>query len=207
MARTAANVTITVPLELKDEMEIFSGQYPGTNWSAIARRAIEQYIQTHRGPVPQIRISLSGSELIIGQFGTALMTRLFFENKMTTEVTIDRRAVSQTVFTGVEKFLASRDTSWNMTPLTLRPNEHIVIPEYFLMDPRNLLEIERLNLVDPKGLTIRTGVQAYVPGFAEPISTEIIDRLPWDYWRDFIDHVKRSYPHLANKTIQTESSP
>src|SRR6266849_1451682 len=120
MARDVTNMTITIPLELKEEMNSFSQNYPETNWSLVARKGIQQYIEAHRGTAPQVRISLDGTELKIdSQSGPSLMTRLFFENRMPTEIIIDRWAINQTVLSGIDLFLASRATSWNMNPIRL----------------------------------------------------------------------------------------
>src|SRR5260370_12414361 len=121
------------------------------------------------------------------------MSRLFFEKRMPAEIIIDRWAINQTVLSGIDLFLASRATSWNMNPIRLRPGEHLVVPDYFLMAPTNLFEVE--DLVNARGLTVKTSIQAYVPGFAEPIRTEMIDRLPFEYWTDFMNNVRHAYLH------------
>jgi len=196
------NVTITVPVELKEKMDKFSKAHPQTNWSLVARTAFDQYIEAQKGPSPRVRISLDGTELTFNsQLGPVLKTRLFFENRMPTEIVIDRYAITQTLLTGNDLFVASRATSWNMAPIRIPQGLQIVVPDFFPMRPQDLLSVEDLVR---SNLTVKSTVEAYAIGFSEPVRTEMIDRLPVEYWRNFMEGVRHAYP-LVKKVVPGES--
>ena len=192
----STNITISVPGDLKQQMDKFSLEHPQTNWSLVARKAIQQYIEAHKGPAPQIGVSLGGTELIFNPLGPVLKTLLVFQNNMPTEITIDRIGVSQTLLAGIGKFIVSR-AAWNMTPHRISPSGQTVVADYFPMLPQDLLTVENLRLVT-SDLTIKSSLEVHVPGFSEPIRAEITDKNSLEDWRNFIQGVRQTYPHIKN---------
>jgi hypothetical protein len=192
----STNLTITVPGELKREMDEFSRHRPETNWSLVARQAIQQYIEAHKGPTPQVRIALDGTELIINsQMGPVMKTLLVFQNRMPTEIVFDRYSITQTLLTGIDLFIASRAV-WNMSPIRIPANGQVVIADFFPMRPLDLFSVEALVT---STVTVKSSVEAYALGFTEPVRTEMIDRLPIEYWKNFMEEVRDAYPHIAKK--------
>ena len=200
------NVTITVPEELKERMDKFAKGRPETNWSLIARRAFDQYIEAQKGPIPRVSIMLDDTRFSFhSQLGPVLETRLYFENRMPTDIVIDRYAITQTIFTGNDLFIASRQTSWNMTPIRIPQALQVVIPDYFAMRPQDVLGVDHLV---KSTLTIKTTIEAYAAGFNEPVRAEVIDRLPAELWKDFVNGVKHFAPLYANQSetnVETQS--
>jgi len=182
-------------------MDRFSIEHPETNWSWVTRTAIQQYIEAHKGPVPQIGVSLGGTELTFSPLGPVLKTLIVFQNKMPTEVVIDRIGITQTLSTGVSKFIVSR-AAWNMTPYRISPSGQCVVADFFPMLPMDLFAVEKLVTAD---LTIKTSLEAYVPGFSEPVRAEITDKISLEDWRNFIEGVKHSFPHI--KPVVEKKAP
>jgi hypothetical protein len=198
------NLTVTVPADLKREMDEFSRRHPSTNWSLVARNAFKQYIEVLKAPAPQVKISQDGTELkVTGDTGPVLKTLLVFRSQMPTEVTFDRYSMTQTLLTGIDKFLASR-AAWRMAPIRVPPNGQIVIADTFPMSPQDLLATDALVT---GGLTVKSSIEAYATGFSDPVRTEIIDRLPQEYWADFMEGVRHAYPHIAKQKVGTGITP
>jgi len=83
------NVTITVPEELKNEMD----KYLEVSWSEICRNAISQYISQRKNPIPQIEMDLRNLYLSDYDFETGYPTLnadFKISNRMNSELKIDR---------------------------------------------------------------------------------------------------------------------
>jgi hypothetical protein len=190
----STNITISVPGDLKQQMDKFSLEHPETNWSFVTRKAIQQYIESNKGPSPQVRIALDGTELIINsQMGPVMKTLLVFQNRMPTEITFDRYSITQTLLTGNDKFIASRAV-WNMSPFRIPPTGQVVVADFFPMRPLDLFDVEELVT---STVTVKSSIEAYAPAFIEPVRAEMIDRLPVEYWKDFMEGVRHAYPHVT----------
>jgi hypothetical protein len=194
MARPVSNITITVPQELKQLMDEFSWEHPGTNWSLIARQAIQQYIETKRVIVPHVGITLDSVDLTFTpQMGSVLKTLLVFQNRMPTEIVVDRVGITQTLLTGIDKFLVSRD-AWHMSPTLIPRSGQSVVADFFPMAPTDLFAIEGLVT---SSLTLKAHIETYVQGFREPVRTEVISKIPLEEWKEFMVRLRRAYPHIA----------
>jgi metal-responsive CopG/Arc/MetJ family transcriptional regulator len=193
----STNITISVPGDLKQQMDKFSLEHPETNWSLVARKAIQQYIESNRGPSPQVRIALDGTELIVNaQMGPVMKTLLVFQNRMPTEIVFDRYSITQTLLAGNDKFIASR-AAWNMSPIRIPSAGQVVVADLFPMRPSDLFDAD--TFVNST-MTVKSSIEAYAPGFSEPVRAEMIDRLPLEYWKNFMEGVGHAYPHIAPKT-------
>jgi hypothetical protein len=83
------NVTITVPEELKTEMD----KYSEVSWSEICRNAISQYIAQRENPKPRIEVYIRSSRLYDFDYETGYPTLIMdfrIENKMNSGITVDR---------------------------------------------------------------------------------------------------------------------
>jgi hypothetical protein len=89
------NVTISIPEDLKNEMDALTE----VNWSEICRGAISLYITQRKNPIPQIELSIYNYRMDAHDFETGYPTltldlRIF--NKMNTEILVDRVLCSLT---------------------------------------------------------------------------------------------------------------
>jgi hypothetical protein len=83
------NVTITVPEELKNEMDKFGE----VSWSEICRNAISLYISQRKDPTPKIELDIRNSWLNDYDFDTGyptLTVDIRIQNRMNSEITVDR---------------------------------------------------------------------------------------------------------------------
>jgi len=83
------NVTITVPEELKAQMDKFSE----VSWSEICRNAISQYISQRENPTPKIELDIRSTRLYVYTVETGYPTLTIdvrIQNRMSSEIIIDR---------------------------------------------------------------------------------------------------------------------
>ena len=83
------NLTISVPEELKTEMDELSE----VNWSEICRKAISKYIAERKNPTPSIELDLRNASLVSQGSETGYPTLIFnlrIHNKMNSDITVDR---------------------------------------------------------------------------------------------------------------------
>src|SRR5260370_30886780 len=183
----STHITITVPRELREQLDEVSVRNPETNWSLVARRAIQQHIQTHTAASPQVGVSLGGTQLIFNeQMGPVLKTLLVFQNRTPIDIIVDKIGITQTLLSGVDKFIASR-AAWNMNaPFQVSTAGRCEIADFFPMAPRDLFASDELVT---SSLTVKSSIEAFVQGFHDPVRAEVVDRIPLEEWKYFMKGV------------------
>jgi len=176
------NVTITVPEELKTQMD----KYSEVSWSEISRNAISQYIAQRENPTPRIDLDFRQSRMDYHDWETGyptLIVDLRIQNRMSTKIIVDRilstarteDKTSHTVVFGQANDLHRKIIQPNSVGLaTLR----LTFPQEKLEECRDKFE----NTFDCKFIC-----SVYVDDFNEPYRQEFTVQIPIDLWNKVIN--------------------
>jgi len=178
------NVTISVPEELKAEMD----KFPEVSWSEICRKAISGYIQSRKNPVPQIQ--MRADEIRPESYHESgyqgLRINLLIQNLMDFEIVVDRILYNVS-------FLTTRG-QWDGAGSDYELYRHAVpandvgSAQFFLkMMREKILHLDKF-LEGTFQCNVRLIV--FVEGFKHPCQQEVRFKIPIDEWKKFVDSVK-----------------
>lgn len=181
-----ANLTISIPDELKEQMD---KQFPEANWSQISRNAIQQYIAARQNVVPKLEIFLQQTIQDINfEIGPGIWTQVRIENRMPIELVVDRILFTTTLYSS-NKFIAGREGA-HLAPVYLLPNGSGSAQYFFAMEPAFLVKSSE----DIKqSVQLRETVRAYVQGFQQPVGAQLQSKIPLDEWQTYITNVKATF--------------
>lgn len=175
------NVTISVPEELKTEMD----NYPEVSWSEICRNAISQYIAQRKNPTPKIELDLRRSGLIADDIETGyptLRVTLKIHNKMDSEITVDRILSHAGLITQDGRILAI-GRAYYLHRKNIGANSsgyaelHLTLPKERIADLKDTFK---------STFDCKIDSYVYVDGFRNDYRQEVRTKIPIDVWNDVV---------------------
>ena len=182
------NVTISVPDELKAEMDKLSE----VSWSEICRNAISRYIAQRKNPTPNIELDLRNARLNRYAFETGYPTLsidLKIHNKMNSEITVDR-ILSNAKFLAEDSRYLPVGSANDLHRRFIGPNSdgfttiHLVLPE------KRIIELQD-KLKSTFDCQIRCAV--IVDGFRNEYNQEVKTIIPIDRWNDLVKQISKTH--------------
>lgn len=176
------NVTITVPDELKAEMD----KLAEVSWSEICRKAITKYIEERKNPTPNFELDIRRSGLIesSNSYETgypSLSVTLRLHNKMASEIMVDR-ILCTARFTESGHVYTLGSTEYLRKKL-ISPNSSGMMEVLF---PISKEKFELLGEVFTSTFTATIDCAVYVEGFREPYVQDVETKIPIDIWKDLV---------------------
>jgi len=177
------NVTISVPDDLKTEMDKFSE----VSWSEICRSAIARYIASRKNPTPQIQ--LMGQEIHLERFEynkgyPGMYVNLLIQNNMDFEIVVDRILYNVS-------FIDDRG-SYRGIGSDADLYKHVVGAnsvggsQFFL--PIIKEKIKSLDRYITKTFQCRIACTVFVEGFGAYYHQEVHGlKIPIDEWKEFVE--------------------
>jgi len=177
------NVTISVPEELKTEMD----KFPEVSWSEICRNAISRYIQARKNPTPQIQ--LRGKEIRPYSYHESgypgLFIDLLIQNNMGFEIVVDR--ILYNVRFDVKGNFRNVGSDVDLYKRVVSANS-MGGSQFFLKMTKD--KIVSLDQCIEKTFQCRIECFVFVEGFNAPYRQDLFElKIPIDEWKEF---VKRS---------------
>ena len=176
------NVTISVPDQLKAEMDTLSE----VNWSEVCRNAISQYIAQRKNPTPNIELDLRNARLTNYDFETGYPTLgidLRIHNKMNSEITVDRILSTAGFITQDRKILAI-GRAYDLYKRNIGSNSvggatiHFVLPKE---------KITSLQSEFNSTFTCNIRCMIFADGFRNPYNQDVRTEIPIDRWKKFVE--------------------
>jgi len=180
------NVTISVPDELKTEMD----KFPEVSWSEICRNAIGSYIQSRKNPTPQIQ--LMGKEIRPYTYHEsgypALLINLLIQNNMSFEIVVDR-IIYNVKFLDAKGNYRGAGSDVDLYKRSIGANS-MGGSQFFMKMTEN--RIMYLNKFLDKTFQCRVECIVFVEGFRAPFRQEIYElKIPIDEWREFVKTISK----------------
>ena len=178
------NVTISVPDELKAEMDKFTE----VSWSEICRNAISQYIAQRKNPTPNIELDLREARLDHYSYETgypALTIPIRIHNKTQSEITVDRIKFNVRVVRedGRQYILGS---GYDLYKKIIGGNSVSEVPVSVTLHKEKIESLAR-EFTSTFYCYIRCVV--FVDGFRNPYNQEVKTRIPIDDWQELVERV------------------
>jgi hypothetical protein len=181
------NVTISVPEELKAEMDKLSE----VSWSEICRNAISAYIAQRKRPTPNIELSLDGAALEHEDFQTGYPTLridLRIHNRMNCEIMLDR-IIGVVDFTH-QTLHVPAGLGYNLHKQVIGSNStgHTQIRVVLLRE-----KLESLASKFTKTFHCKVHCTVFIEGFKSRYDQEFTTRIPIDEWKEVTARVLKMY--------------
>lgn len=177
------NVTISVPDQLKAEMDTLSE----VNWSGLCRKAISQYIAQRKNPTPQIDLDLRGSTLYERFLQTGYPTLridLRIHNKMESDITVDRIIFSAKFIKESSYLAVSSGYYLHKTTVVSNSSRNVTI---HLILHKEVIELLKSKFTSTFNCDIQCVV--YVEDFKNPHKQQLTTQIPIDVWENVIETV------------------
>jgi hypothetical protein len=174
------NVTITVPDELKAEMD----KLAEVSWSEICRNAISLYISQRSNPTPWFELSLERVTVEQSNFQTGYPTLtidLKIHNKTSSELIVDRIIVSARGWKDSHAFPLGIGYGLNKTAII--PNS-AVNRRIFLVLLRE--KIASLENVFTSSFNCEVHFSIYAEGFKNGYEQDLTAKIPIDEWKEVV---------------------
>ena len=175
------NVTISVPEDLKNEMD----QYTEVSWSGICRKAIKRYVDKRKNPTPKIQLDLSSSRLTADVFDTGYPTLtidLRIYNKMDSAITTDRILANISFWKENQIFAVGLTNDLHKRLIGANS-----VGGATLRVPLVKEKIEALKEVFKSSFECRANCTVYVDGFEQYYSREVRTTIPIDVWQNVLE--------------------
>jgi len=175
-----ANLTISVPDELKSEMDSMTE----VNWSDVGRKAIIGYIQSRRSPTPLVDLQIEDATWIYADWQPALQLSLRMRNLMESEI-----KVNQTVF---HLQIQVPGRIFNIAPIThsqsavLQPGAPWPFQVLLRAQPEAILE---MNQQIKSTFFCNIVAMVHGEGFQRPASIRLLTKTGKDEWETFVTQV------------------
>jgi hypothetical protein len=179
------NVTISVPDDLKAEMD----KFPEVSWSEISRKAIAKYIEERKNPVPRVEFDLREARLDYYSFETGsptLTIPLRIHNMMESEIIVDRILFNVSFLDKGNQYAIG--SSHDLYKRVIGPNS--------VGEAQLVLEFPREKFVlfaDKFTETFYSLVHCvlFAEGFRSPYSNDVRTRIPIDDWKKVVGKILR----------------
>lgn len=175
------NVTISVPDELKAEMDKFAE----VSWSEVCRKAIARYINERMNPIPNIELDIR--EVRLDAYHDSgyptLSIPLRIHNKMASEIIVDRILFKI-------KFIDAKNNVYSVgsgADLYRRfvPANSIGEAQIFLGIMKE--KVSSINDSLKKTFRCRVECNVFLQGFKNPFNTTVRTKIPIDEWERFAE--------------------
>jgi len=177
------NVTITVPEELKAEMDKFSE----VSWSEICRNAIARYVAARKNPTPQIQ--LMGKEIHLDPYDTrkgypGMLIDILIQNNMDFDIVVDRILYTVTI---IDESGSYRGVGTNADLYKRVVGANSMGGSQFFLPVMN----EKIKSLDrylkTKTFQCRIDCIVFVEDFGASFHQEVHGlKIPIDEWKDFV---------------------
>jgi hypothetical protein len=175
------NVTISVPDDLKEEMDKLSRE---VSWSEICRKAISRYLVERKNPVPRIEIDYRISTLNVKDWQTGYPTLkidLKIFNHMASSITTDRILSVVTFWRYDERFPVGTAYDFDKRVIGANLSGGATVKLILLKEKIQQLQDKFTSTFD-----CRADCTVYVEDFNQPYRREISFKIPIDIWQDII---------------------
>jgi len=181
------NVTISVPDELKTEMD----KFPEVSWSEICRNAISQYIAQRKNPTPNIELTLAQSSITHFSYDTGYPTLnidLTIHNKMDSDITVDR-ILSKVMFHHPgENRIYPIGVAYDLRRRNIKANSNGSSTIRLILHKEKLLELKG---VFKSTFDCQISCAVFVDGFRNEYHQDVKTTIPIDIWKDVLNKVLR----------------
>jgi len=176
------NVTITVPDELKAEMD----KLAEVSWSEICRNAITKYIEERKNPHPNFELEVRHPRLIeapnsweTGYPTLGIMLKIY--NKMVSEIIVDRILCTARFTESGNVYTLGSTAYLHRKPIG--PNSSGFMDVFF---PVFREKLESLSEVFSSTFTCTINCVVYVEGFRDPYAQDVEIQIPIDTWKSLV---------------------
>lgn len=178
------NVTISVPDELKSEMD----KYPEVSWSEVSRKAFTQYISERKNPTPNFESSIEDPDLdIYHESGyPAFKITMRIHNKMDSDVLIDRVIFKVRFHAAKTGHTYSVGTNYDLYKMKVGSNS-TGGKQIFLPLPKE--KIAKLEKAFQETFQCQIDCWVYADGFTNPYHSTLTAKIPIDEWAEFVKGV------------------
>jgi hypothetical protein len=175
------NLTISVPDELKNEMD----KLTEVNWSEVSRNAISAYIEQRKNPTPILDVVVRDARLDPYAYDTgnpSLKVDLWITNKMSSEIIIDR--VLSTAFFIMADRHYPIGTAYDFV-IRYLPATASGMAQLYYEFSNELISI----LANKTKSTFKCKINCnvFVKDFKNNYSREVTTNIPIDHWLDFVE--------------------
>ena len=174
------NVTISVPNELKAEMDTLSE----VNWSEVCRNAISLYVEQRKNPAPKIELDLRSVRLTGYDFQTgypAIIMDVKLSNKLSSEIVIDRMCATARFIHDLKVLTVSQTNNLKITHVPAYDCRLFTFNFILLSDKLNTLKDEFNSSFE---CTIE--IEVYVSGFKNSYSQTLETTIAIDAWQNLL---------------------
>lgn len=174
------NVTISVPDELKTEMD----KLTEVNWSEVCRNAISLYISQRKSPVPKIELSLDQIALEYDNFQTGYPTLridLKLHNKMDSEIIVDRIIVNARSYKDSNTFPLGISYDLHKRTISSNSTSHAQIYLVILKE-----KITSLAGIFDSSFYCQIHFAVYAEGFKNVYDQDLTTKIPIDEWKEVV---------------------
>lgn len=188
------NVTISVPDELKAEMDTLSE----VNWSEICRNAISKYIEQRKNPTPNIELDVPNSRITHYDYDTGYPTLsidLRIHNKMSSEITVDR-ILSKGRFLAEDRHFFALGSANDLRRRSIGSN-YVGGATIRFVFPKE--KINELRDTFKSTFECQVGCTVFVDGFKNEYNQEVKTLIPIDRWNDVVKKALKT-----NKTTRVD---
>ena len=175
------NVTISVPDQLKAEMDTLSE----VNWSEVCRNAISRYIAQRKHPTPNIELDLRNARITHYDYQTGYPTLsidLRIHNKMDSEITVDR-ILFNARFIREDGYQPVIGSGYDLYKRTVGSNS-VGMATIYLVLPKD--KIETLQSEFQSTFYCDINCIVFVEGFRKPYNQGVRTTIPIDHWNDVV---------------------
>jgi hypothetical protein len=187
------NVTISVPDDLKNEMD----KFPEVSWSEISRKAILKYIEERKNPTPKVELDLREARLEYYPSWTvspSLRMSLKIHNMMDSEVIVDRILFDVSFVESSHQYPVG--AGFGLHKRIINPNSSVEIQLVFEL-PKE--KIESLSGLFSSTFQCRVIYTIFLEGFKNPYSQDTSTKIAIDEWKDVVKNVLKSKSSRTGK--------
>lgn len=173
------NVTISVPEDLKSEMD----KLTEVNWSEVSRNAISAYINQRKNPTPTLDLVVRDIRLDPYAYNTgnpSLQVDLWMTNKMNTEIVVDRVLSTARFIMAERYFPIGKANDFVIRYLSAAASGVSQLHYEF----SNEL-ISKLQFKTKSTFECKINCTVFVRDFKNGYSQEVTTKIPIDHWSEF----------------------
>jgi hypothetical protein len=188
------NVTISVPDDLKAEMDKFLE----VNWSEVGRKAIAKYIDERKNPTPRVEFDIRDAR--VGYYpwqssSPTLTVSLRIHNHMESEIVVDRVLFHARCYEGSNQYGIGSGSDLYKRVIGANSSG-----EAYLILELTRERIEPLASVFKSTFQCQISCILFAEGFKNSYSQEVYTKIPIDEWKEAVSKV------LPQSSLQRKSS-
>jgi hypothetical protein len=182
------NVTISVPEELKAEMD----KFPEVSWSETCRKAIAQYISERKYPSPNIELDIRDVRLAVSHDSgyPAFTATLRIHNKMNSDIILDRILFNVKFYSPKDGAEVRIGSHYDLYRRVISSNS-IGGAQIYL--PISKEKVESLEVTFGATFSCIIDCVVFADGFKNPCNQSVRTEVPIDKWDEFVDAILETF--------------